>query len=60
MKIHQISSATFLRLGAWVATVMSAASISDFHLFYRYYNFITVKIMQIVPLLIGTAPISVS
>ena len=28
MKIHQISSASFLRPGAWVATVMSAAAIN--------------------------------
>ena len=27
MKIHQISSASFLRPGAWVATVTSAAAI---------------------------------
>ena len=30
MKIHQISSASFLRPGAWVATVTSAAAIGIF------------------------------
>ena len=36
MKIHQISSASFLRPGAWVATVTSAAAIG--HLESTYFH----------------------
>ena len=46
MKIHQISSATFLRPGAWVATVMSAATIGRLESTY----FISGKIINIIVL----------
>ena len=36
MKIHQISSASFLRPGAWVATVTSAAAIGRLESTYFY------------------------
>ena len=36
VKIHQISSAIFLRLGAWVATVTSAAAIGRLESTYFY------------------------
>ena len=53
MKIHQISSTTFLRPGAWVATVMSVATIGRLESmsekiikmdgFVEYYNCIIIK-----------------
>ena len=36
MKIHQISSATFLRPGAWVSAVMSLAAIGQLESTYFY------------------------
>ena len=36
MKIHQISSATFFRPGAWVATVTSAADSGSLESMYFY------------------------
>ena len=46
MKIHQICSATFLRPGAWVATVTSAAAIGRLESKYFYVK----KIINIIVL----------